>query len=514
MQSFMRTRLSIAASLCVCLFLSGTAFAQDPSKLVEQHVKAIGGSKVISGIRTFTFEGTVIRTSDGKSGTFTLESKSPNRYYEEFLFSEHAEILAYNGKSAWRQNSAGEIATLLGPDAIRIEFAAQLQNTRLLKLKKNKISAAFLGDEQINGRDALHVELASPAGLKHELYFDPSTHLLIRESGPMPGGPEQIDYSDYQLEGGVSIARQLMITRGNETYEITATRVGVNGVVGERVFDFPIKSQVKLPDLKKLAEQIDANQKALDKLKENYAGTRDEEETEFDKSGKVTKVEKKRYSFFYLDGEEISTLIAKDGKPLSDADQKKENENTRKRIEEVQKAQAKKEEKEAKRKEQGKKDDDDDPGIETFLRAAQFVNPRRERFRGQDVLVFDFEPNPEYKPHKMEEKLIQKLAGVIWVDEHALQVVRMEAYFLSDMRFAGGLLANLQKGSSFVFEQAYLNDEVWLPTYMEAHIGARFLLVKGIKVNVVTRYSDYKRFNVETINTIGKPNPSTAPVPQ
>jgi len=46
---------------------------------------------------------------------------------------------------------------------------------------------------------------------------------------------------------------------------------------------------------------------------------------------------------------------------------------------------------------------------------------------------------------------------------------------------------------------------VWLPTYMEAHIGARFLLVKGIKVNVATRYWDYRKFNVETLSTIAKP---------
>ena len=39
------------------------------------------------------------------------------------------------------------------------------------------------------------------------------------------------------------------------------------------------------------------------------------------------------------------------------------------------------------------------------------------------------------------------------------------------MRFAGGMLANLQKGTSFVFEQAFVNGEVWLPTYMEAHMG-------------------------------------------
>ena len=54
-----------------------------------------------------------------------------------------------------------------------------------------------------------------------------------------------------------------------------------------------------------------------------------------------------------------------------------------------------------------------------------------------------------------------------------------------------------------------MNNEVWLPTYMEAHVGVRFLLVKGIKASVVTRYWDYKKFNVETLSTIAKPQGAT-----
>jgi hypothetical protein len=50
-----------------------------------------------------------------------------------------------------------------------------------------------------------------------------------------------------------------------------------------------------------------------------------------------------------------------------------------------------------------------------------------------------------------------------------------------------------------------VNNEVWLPTYEEAHVGVRVLLVKGFKVNEVTHYSDYKKFNVETLSTVGKP---------
>ena len=102
---------------------------------------------------------------------------------------------------------------------------------------------------------------------------------------------------------------------------------------------------------------------------------------------------------------------------------------------------------------------------------------------------------------------------MIWIDEKQHEVARLEAYFVKDFRFAGGLLANLQKGTSFIFEQAYINNEVWLPTYQEAHIAARVLLFKGIREDEVTRYSDYKKFRVESFSTIGHPKPPDQPNP-
>ena len=50
-----------------------------------------------------------------------------------------------------------------------------------------------------------------------------------------------------------------------------------------------------------------------------------------------------------------------------------------------------------------------------------------------------------------------------------------------------------------------MNNEVWLPTYNEVHVGARVLLVKGFKVSEVTRYSDYQKFHVERLSTVGAP---------
>src|SRR5580698_1490855 len=510
----MRTRLAIAALIAV-LFVAPSR-AQDPEKIIDQYIKAQGGGKNLAKAQTILIEGTLTNSADGKSGTYTFDTKLPNRYYSELVIGDQNVVEAYNGKSAWHRTTNGEITTLVGADGTQLEAAGLYYNSHLVNAKKNKLGLAFIGHAQVRSKDALQVEVTTPAGLKREVFFDPQSHLIVKESAAIGGIDQEIFYDDYRSTGfgTLKLPYKIELHRGPDTYQIAITRAAVNSTVGERVFDFPKKSQVQLPDLKALFKEVDDNQKAIDKIKENYAGTRAEEETEYDKTGKVTKHELKEYSFFYLDGDEVSTLTKKDGKPLSQEEQDKENKKTQKAIEDIQKNKAKKDAKEEKQKEEGKdkKDDDDaDVGIETFLRAAQFVNPRRERFRGQDVLVFDFEPNPEFKPHKLAEKVVHELAGVIWVDEKAHDVARLEAYFVGDFRFAGGVVANLQKGTSFIFEQGYINNEVWLPTYEEAHVGVRVLLVKGFKVNAVTRYSDYKKFNVESVGAIGKPKDTADP---
>ena len=507
--SHMRRLVCLTGLLFLFGLSSCLACAQEPRKIVEQYVKAAGGGRALSKIQTLVIEGT-FTTEDGKSGTYTLDTKLPNRYYLELLVGDQNLIEAYNGKSAWHRDAAGELGTLVGSDGMQLEAAAQFYNSRLVNPKKEKMALAFVGNAQVRGKDALELEVTSATGMKRRVFFDPQTHLIVKEAAMVSGVEEETLYDDYRTVDGVKLPNKIELHRGRATYAITVTRAVINGTIGERVFDFPKKSQVQLPDLQALFKEIDDNQKAIDKIKENYAGTETEEQTEFDGDGKVKKRETRESTFFYLDGDEITTLAKKDGKALDEKEQEKENERVRKRIDERQKRRAKKDAKEEKTKEQGKNEDKDDPGIEVFLRACQFVNPRRERFRGQDVLVFDFEPNPEFKPHKLAERFAQKLAGVVWIDEKAHDVARLEAYFVGDMKIGGGLLANLQRGTSFVFEQAFINNEVWLPTYLEAHLGARVLLVKGFKISEVIRYSDYKKFNVETLSTIAKPKGADA----
>src|SRR5437016_2090876 len=158
-----------------CLFAS-PVLAQDSVKIIDQYVKATGGEGRLSKIQTLSLEGSLTRVSDGKTGTFTLDSKTPNRYYMELIVGEQSEILAYNGKSAWRLATPGEAATLLGKDSLQVEAVSFLAATHLRKLKKNKIGVAFVGAAKVSSRDALKIEITMPTGVKRQFYFDSSSH--------------------------------------------------------------------------------------------------------------------------------------------------------------------------------------------------------------------------------------------------------------------------------------------------------------------------------------------------
>ena len=170
-----------------CLGGALPALAQDAGKVIDQYVKASGGSGKRSKLQTLSLEGSLTRASDGKTGTFTLDSKAPNRYYMELIAAGQPEILAYNGKSAWRLSVNGEAVTLLGQDALQLEAASTLAASHLLSLKKSKIGAAYVGPANVSSRDVVEIELTMPTGVKRQLYFDVLSHLLLKESGALAG---------------------------------------------------------------------------------------------------------------------------------------------------------------------------------------------------------------------------------------------------------------------------------------------------------------------------------------
>jgi hypothetical protein len=245
-----------------------------------------------------------------------------------------------------------------------------------------------------------------------------------------------------------------------------------------------------LPDIPTLLLEIQKNQSAIEDLRKLYTCHLSEEEDKTDSSGNIKARNAKDYDVFYIGDEQVLHLLAKDGQPLTGDDKKREDDRFNKRYDDLKKKQA---EIAADPKKRAKKEEEDEAQLSDFLRAEKFTNPRRVMFRGHEVIAFDFAGSPAYKPKKRIDRIIQKLTGEMWVDEQAREVVRLEAHFAESVKVGGGLLASLQKGSNFVFEQEEINGEVWLPSYAEVHFTGRIVFVK-LKRNFIDHYSDYKKF--------------------
>jgi hypothetical protein len=252
----------------------------------------------------------------------------------------------------------------------------------------------------------------------------------------------------------------------------------------------PRADERPLPDIPALLRDIARNQQALEDLRQLYTCHMSEEEDKTDSDGNVKSRTVKDYDVFYIGDEQALHLLAKDGKPLTGDEKKDEDDKFNKQYDKLKKKQA---ELAGDPKKQAKQEEEDEAQLSDFLRAELFTNPRRETFRGHEVIAFDVNGNPDYKPKKRIDSIIQKLSGTMRVDEQAREIVRLEAHFAESVKIGGGLVASLAKGSNFVFEQEKINEEVWLPSYAEVHFAGRIVFVK-LKQNFVDRFTDYKKF--------------------
>jgi hypothetical protein len=241
-----------------------------------------------------------------------------------------------------------------------------------------------------------------------------------------------------------------------------------------------------LPDVRQLMREVMDHQKQLEKVRESYTYSSTQTAQDIDAAGNVTKTETSENEDFFVNGHVIERTVKKNGKPLSEHDQQKETERVTKLVEKAQKTPS------------------DQPlegptvSVSRVLDLMAVSNERREMYRGRPAVVFDFVGRKDAKTHGLVEDASKKLKGTIWIDEADRQVAHLDVSFDDNFHVAGGLVANIQKGSNFHFDQAPVEERLWLPTGGEGTVQARVLLLKNMRQHFSERDYDYKRFRVET----------------
>jgi hypothetical protein len=249
-------------------------------------------------------------------------------------------------------------------------------------------------------------------------------------------------------------------------------------------------TQPPLPDVPTLMKQVEEHQHKLDQVRENYTYHETVITHELDKKGNIKKNESEESDVFFVNSHEIERKVKKNGKELSDSEQKKEEERVEKEAEKASKTPP------------GQSTDKDDVSISRLLEIMKVSNPRREQMDGRSVIAFDFTGDPHAKTHGMAENASKKLSGTIWVDESDRQVRRMIAHFDDNFHIGFGLFS-VGKGSTFTFDQKLVNNELWLPTNAQIHIIAHAIGVIGWRGDIAVTDNDYKKFHTDAEQQAG-----------
>src|SRR5258708_16474166 len=195
--------------------------------------------------------------------------------------------------------------------------------------------------------------------------------------------------------------------------------------------------------LRRVAEKDLENEKRL----RDYTYVQREEEHKLDGHGNVKKTESRTSEVLVVYGEQIERLIAKDDKPLSAEDAKKEDERiqkiTDKRKNESDSDRRKRVEKEEKEREDGRK------FVLEIADAYNFRLAASEIIDGRDTWVLDAQPRPGYEPKSREGKILPKLRGRIWIDKADLQWTKFDVITTDTISF-GLFLARIHKGTHIV----------------------------------------------------------------
>ncbi|HVU46571.1 MAG TPA: hypothetical protein VHD85_10620 [Terracidiphilus sp.] len=262
-------------------------------------------------------------------------------------------------------------------------------------------------------------------------------------------------------------------------------RLGLAGLLAAQAAVLACAADAALPDIRQLMHEVEAHQKQLEKVRENYTYNSLQTIQDVDSNGQVTKTQTEEYNDFFVNGHIIQRKVKKDGQPLSGNDEQKENERITKLVEKAQNTPP------------GQPVEGPAISISRLLEIMDVFNPRRVNYRGRPTIVFDFVGRKDAKTHGVVEDASKKLKGTVWIDETDRQVAHMEVTFYDNFRIMGGLFASVQKGSSIWFDQAPVQNGLWLPTGGEANMQARVLLLKNLRQHIVEKDYGFKQFHVE-----------------
>ena len=227
----------------------------------------------------------------------------------------------------------------------------------------------------------------------------------------------------------------------------------------------------------------------------NYAYQERQELREIDGQGKPTNVKVRVWDITLPDGTRYRRLVARDDRPLPAREEKEEAERLRQSIEDGRKETP--EQRQRRVQEWESRQNRRREAVQEVPDAFDFRLAGEEALNGGHAYVIDATPKPGYKPKSSSASILSHVKARFWIDKTDYQWIKVSVETLSTISFAGFLL-RVAPGTEATMEQVRINDEVWLPKNVEVNVAAKVALVKSMRLEIRTTYSDYKKFQADS----------------
>ena len=219
-------------------------FGQNAIDILKEVVNALGGRKVLEGIKDTTYSGPMELTQMGLSGLATFYHKEPDKLRQDIEVMGMQITTAFDGEIAWMINpqtgNSEEMSERQSTDMKR--QALNFGNSILVHPEMAGISYSFQGKEQVEDKNCFVLEQIFSDGYKVILYIESKTYLIYKIKQSILNEMEveieqEVFLSDYKKIEGVMFAHDATIFQDGEEFgTMNVTSVKFNSGLQDSLF--------------------------------------------------------------------------------------------------------------------------------------------------------------------------------------------------------------------------------------------------------------------------------------
>jgi hypothetical protein len=185
-----------------------------------------------------------------------------------------------------------------------------------------------------------------------------------------------------------------------------------------------------------------------------------------------------------LGGTPFERLIMKDGHPLTQEEQRKEDRRFERALNQRENEPA------AEREARIRKYESERAFIRDIPEAYSFNLLGDENVEGRAAWLIQMTPRQGFVPTAPHGAMLEHFEGKLWIDKEDLQWIKAEAHAIDTVSI-GWIVARIGPGAHFTFEQARVANGLWMPKRLTITGLVRVMMVYGKTLNEEVVYSGY-----------------------